>query len=177
MDLNIRHFIGAMTLLALAAVFLLKPYHVSVSRKEGVPQVAFFDFDSYTIFPEGVRDYLKGSAAWKFGKKLMVYDPVLNRLGDQGREKVVAEEALFVINKAIELKKKVVLERDDGWRMRTPYLYYDMRMKAYTTDKAPFVITYGESIVTGRHLRYYQKSGKIKALNIHAKISRKDYEK
>ncbi len=177
MDLNIRHFIGAMMLLALAAIFWLKPYHVSVTKHEGVPQVAFFDFDSYTIFPEGVRDYLKGSAAWKFGEKLMVYDPVLNRLGEQGREKVVANEALFVINKAIELKKDVLLEREDGWKMRTPYLYYDMRMKAYTTDRAPFVITYGKSIVTGRHLRYYQKSGKIKALSIHAKISRKDFKR
>jgi LPS export ABC transporter protein LptC len=173
-DLNIRHFILLMTAAAVAALFWLKPHHVTFIEKKGVPQIAFENFVSYEIRKRGVTDRLEGEKALKFGKKLIVERPKLRRMGERGEETVAAERAIFVQGRGIELKKDVRLSRSDGWKLDTSYLHYDFAKRLYSTGKAPFVITYGESVVHGTALRYDQKRGKIWARTIHAKIAEED---
>lgn len=174
MDLNIRHFIFLLFVLAFCAILFLEPYHVSPVVKRGIPQVAFTDFESYEIKRDGVTSHLKGKRAEKFSRTLRVTDARLVRLAPRGEESVRAKEAIFVFDKRIELKKDVRLAKSDGWRLDTDRLYYIIGKKLYTTRGSDFVITYGESVVHGRNLYYYQKSGKIKAESIDAKIAEED---
>jgi LPS export ABC transporter protein LptC len=174
LDLNIRHFILLLFLLAFAAIFFLEPYHVSPVVKRGVPQVAFIDFESYEIKRDGVASHLKGSRAEKFQKTLRVEDAEMVHLAPRGEESVRAKEAIFVFDKRIELKEDVRLSRSDGWRLDTERLYYIIDKKLYTTRGSDFLITYGRSVVRGKNLFYYQKSGKIKAESIDAKIAEED---
>jgi len=173
-DLTIRHFILLLALLAVSALFFLKPYHVTIIRKEGVPQVAFYDFTTYDIEKEGVVGILRGTRAERFGKKTVVLEPDLRRRSPEGTERVRAKKAVLTEEEGIELKKDVVLSRSDGWTMRTSRLYYDIPEKYYTTYDLPFTITFGRSVVHGTALRYYQKSGRIKARRIRAKIVDED---
>ncbi len=174
MGLNIRHFIGIMTIVSASALFFLQPYHVTIIEKHGVPQVAFFDFTTYEIEKSGVSAIVVGSRAERFGKKSVIQNPELRRVAEKGTETVRAKRAILTDNRGIELKKDVLLSRSDGWTMRTARLYYDIPKKLYTTFDAPFVITFGRSVVHGRALRYDQKSGKIKARSIRAKIVDED---
>ncbi|WP_300366950.1 LPS export ABC transporter periplasmic protein LptC [Hydrogenimonas sp.] len=174
MGLTIKHFILLFFALAVTALFLLKPYHVSYVNKKGVPQVAFIDFESYEITPKGVLNHLKGTLAKKFSDTLIIENPKLTRLAPRGKESLSARKAIFTQNRGIELKEDVHLSRSDGWNIETSRLYYDIASKLYTTEGSEFLITYGRSIVTGRNLYYYQKSGKIKAETIHAKIAEED---
>ena len=173
MDLNIRHFILFLFVLAGAAIFWLEPHHVSLIEKKGIPQIAFIDFESYEITPEGVTNHLKGASAKKFLHTLRVQDAELVHLTPKGEESVRAKEAIFIENRGIELKDDVHLMKS-GWRLDTNRLFYVFEKKLYTTRGAPFVITYGQSVVHGKNLYYYQKSGKIKAESIHAKIAEED---
>ncbi|WP_457596585.1 LPS export ABC transporter periplasmic protein LptC [Hydrogenimonas sp.] len=174
MGLNIRHFIALLGFGALAAIFFLEPYHTVIVEKKGIPQVAFFDFSAYEITDKGVTDILRAKAARKFGPKMVVDAPDLRRLAPEGEERVRARRAVFTEGEGIELKRDVVLRRSDGWRMQTPYLRYLEKKSLYTTLNEPFTITFGQSVVRGRALRYDQKRGKILARAIRAKISEKD---
>ncbi len=174
MGLSIRFFIALMFVAVMAGVFLMKPYHMQKRVPKKFPQVAFVDFDSYEIKTDGVKNHLRGKTAWKYHKKLLVDEPLLWHLGRRGVESVQSKTGLLMEGKGIELKHDVRLSRIGQWKMRTTYLYYDMKKKAYTTDKAPFVIRFGESVIRGRRLSYYQKSGKIYAHDIDADIDEKD---
>ncbi len=163
-----------MVVAATAAIFFLKPHHVTIIEKKGIPQVSFHNFTAYEIKKSGVTDILKGKRAQRFGSQTIVDLPDLHRLGERGEETVSARRAVFTEKRGIELKKDVKLQRSDGWTMRTSRLYYDLRNRLYTTGSAPFVITFGKSVVYGKKLRYYQKSGKIRAESIRAKIAEED---
>ncbi len=174
MALNIKHFLLALLGAAVAALFLLEPYHVSYVDKKGVPQVVFEGFESYEIGPRKVESRLEGRRAKKFGQVLIVEEANLTRIAPHGVDAVRADRAVVRPERSIELKGGVVLARSDGWKMKAPRLHYDIRRRFYTTRGAPFVITYGESVVHGKALRYYQKSGKIRAKSIRARIAQKD---
>jgi len=49
-----------------------------------------------------------------------------------------------------------------------------MKKRLYSTREAPFVITYGESVIHGKRLRYDEKRGKIWASRIRANIAEED---
>ncbi len=174
MDLNIRHFILLLFILACAAIFLLKPHHVARIDKREIPQIAFIDFESYEIRPEGVTDHLKGREAKKYPHMLRVRHAELLHLAPKGKESVRADEAIFMEKRGVELKENVHLLKSGGWRLDTSRLYYIPQKKIYTTRGADFVITYGKSVIHGKNLYYYQKSGKIKAESIHARIAEED---
>ncbi len=158
----------------MGAVFFLKPHHVAVVEKKGFPQVVFVDFESYEITAGGVTTHLKGEVARKFPERLSVEKVVLTRLSEGVEETVRATKALFRENESVELKGKVSLERSDGWRLDTSWLRYDIPRKLYSTRGTPFKILYGRSVVSGKNLNYYRKSGKIKAESIRAKIAEED---
>ena len=174
MDLNIKHFLFALLTAAVAALFLLEPYHVSYIDKRGVPQAVFDGFVSYEIGPGKVQSRLEGKRGKKFGKVLIVEDANLTRIAPHGWDAVRADRAVVRPERSVELKGNVILSRSDGWRMNAPRLHYDIRKELYTTRGDSFVITYGESVVHGKALRYYQKSGKIRAESIRARIAQKD---
>ncbi len=174
MDLNIKHFLLALLGAGVAALFLLEPYHVSYIDKKGIPQVVFDKFVRYEIGPRKIESRVVGHRARKFGQVLIVEEANLTRVSSHGEEMVHADRAVIRPERSVELKGDVLLVRSDGWIMKAPRLYYDIRRDLYTTRGAPFVITYGESVVHGKALRYFRKSGKIKAKNIRARIARKD---
>jgi LPS export ABC transporter protein LptC len=174
LDLNIRHFIFLLFVLAFSAIFFLEPYHVSPVVKRGIPQVAFIDFESYEIEKDGITSHLKGKRAEKFPRILRVERAQLVHLAPRGEESVRADEAIFFLQERIELKNNVHLAKSDGWRLDTDRLYYIIGKKLYTTRGSDFTITYGKSVVHGKNLYYYQKSGKIRAESIDAKIAEED---
>ena len=174
MDLTIRSFLFALIVMAMVALLYLKPYHVTFREKRGIPQVAFFDFETYEIEAKGVFKHLRGDVAEKFGKRTVVEKPFLRRLADRGEERVSADRAIFVENRSVALQNHVRLRREDGWMMETNRLRYDLPNHLYTTEGAPFVITYGQSVIHGQALRYDQKRGTIQARTIHASIAEED---
>ncbi|WP_201353401.1 LPS export ABC transporter periplasmic protein LptC [Hydrogenimonas urashimensis] len=174
MDLTIRDFILLLFALAFSAIFFLEPYHVARIEKRGIPQIAFVDFESYEITGDGVTGHLTGEKAEKFMDRLQVSNAQLIRLAPRGEESVRAKKALFFLNRRVELRGDVHLEKEGGWVLDTQRLTYIIDKKLYTTQGFSFVITYGSSVIHGKNLHYYQKSGKIKAESIDAKIAEED---
>ncbi len=173
MDLNIRHFVAILFAASVAALFLLKPHHVTFVDKKGIPQAVFYDFQTYEITPRGVNDILTGLTAKKYPHRLRIEAPRMRRQTPQGEESVAANVGEFREKRDIRLDGNVTLRRSDGWRLRTSHLRYAFAKRLYTTEGRAFVIDYGESRIWGRKLRYYQKSGKIYARKIRANIVRK----
>ncbi|BDY13916.1 LPS export ABC transporter periplasmic protein LptC [Hydrogenimonas cancrithermarum] len=174
MDLNVKHFFGLLFLLMAGAIFWLKPHKVDVVKKKGVPQVAFIDFQSYEITPNGVEALMHGERALKFADYMHVELPEMKRLTPKGVESVKAKEAFLYDREGIELKERVHLARSDGWEITTDRIYYDLKKKVYTTKGLPFTARYGKSVVEGKSMVYEQKSGKISAESIRAIINEED---
>ena len=174
MDLSFKHFVLLLFAATIAAVFLLKPHRIDVVSKKGVPQVQFIDFDSYEITKAGVDAWLKGALGEKYGPKMHIRKLKLKRRSAAGTEYVTASEALLDDHRSIQLEKKVYLTRSDGWKFVTQRLRYDMKKRIYSTQNLPFVAYYGRSVLHGTNLRYMEKSGKIMAQKIHAKLYEED---
>ncbi|WP_353662794.1 LPS export ABC transporter periplasmic protein LptC [Hydrogenimonas sp. SS33] len=174
MDLGIRFFVWGLFLLTLAAIFTLQPYHVGIVEKKGIPGIVFEDFKSYEITPKGVESILSGHIGKKFAHTVIVEEVNLTRLAPMGSESLRAGRAIVRDNRDVQLRKHVRLARSDGWRMKTDHLDYFAKRDLYTTGNLPFILTYGESVVHGRALRYNRKSGKIRARSIRARINEKD---
>ena len=170
MDLNIRHFVAILFVASVAALFLLKPHHVTFVNKKGIPQAAFYDFKTYEITSRGVDDILTGTTAKKYPRRLRIEAPRMRRRTPQGDESVTANIGELREKRDIRLDGNVTLRRNDGWRLRTSHLRYAFASRLYTTEGRAFVIDYGQSRIWGKKLRYYQKSGKIYARKIRANI-------
>ncbi len=170
MDLSIKHFIAILFIVTIVAIFSLKPHRIAVVSKKGIPQVQFIDFESFEITPKGVDAWLEGALGEKFGEKLHVTRLKMKRLAPAGIEFAMAREALMDDHRSIDLFDDVRLSRSDGWRFETSKLRYDMRKKLYSTQGAPFVAHYGQSVVKGKNLVYRANSGKITAEKIRAHI-------
>jgi len=158
----------------LAAIFFLKPHRTGKVEKKGVPQIVFFDFKSYEITRNGVESIGHGLMAEKFTNIMKIRAPFFKRLTPAGSESVEAKEAIYTENRSLLFKNDVKLWREDGWRIATERVYFDIRRRIYSTQGLPFVARYGRSVVRGKNMVYYQKSGKIIADSIDANIATED---
>ncbi len=134
----------------------------------------FADFISFEITKNGVESTGRGEIAEKFGRIMKIKAPYFRRLTSHGIESIEAKEALYTQNRSIYFSKDVKLMREDGWYVETDRLYFDLKKKIYTTQGRPFTAYYGKSVIVGRSMVYYQKSGKIRADSIKAKIATED---
>ncbi len=174
MALNIKHALFILFAAALAAIFFLKPHKVGTVEKKGVPQITFFDFNSFEITEKGVESTGRGLMAEKFSHIMKIKAPRFKRLTPHGIESVEAKEAIYTEKRSLLFDKSVVLSREDGWRITTDRIYYDIKKRLYSTQGYPFTAYYGKSVVRGKNMVYYQKSGKIKADSIKADIATED---
>ncbi len=174
MGLSIKHMLLLLFVSTLAAIFFLKPHRTGRVEKKGVPQVVFFDFKSYEITKKGVESIGHGLMAEKFANIMKIRSPFFKRLTPSGSESVEAKEAVYTEDRTLLFKKDVKLRRDDGWRITTDRIFYDIKRRIYSTQGLPFVARYGESVVRGKNMVYYQKSGKIIADSINANIATED---
>lgn len=174
MALNIKHLLLLLLAATLAAIFFLKPHKISAVKKEGIPQILFLDFISFEISTYGVESVGRGLMAEKFADSMRVKAPKFRRLTPQGTEAIKAKDALYKENRSLLFDKDVELTRDDGWRINTQKLYYDLKRRVYSTEGLPFIARYGKSVIEGKNLFYYQKSGKIRADSIKANIAEED---
>ncbi len=174
LNLNIKHALFILLAAALAAIFLLKPHRVATVDKKGIPQIVFFNFESFEITKNGVESVGRGMMAERFSNVMKVKDPYFKRLAPHGVESIAAKEALYRENRNILFTKSVVLLRDDGWKILTERINYDIKKGNYSTQGYPFTAYYGKSVVRGKNMVYYQKSGKIRADSIKADIETED---
>ncbi|WP_457595003.1 hypothetical protein [Hydrogenimonas sp.] len=174
MGLSIKHLLLLLFFTTLAAIFFLKPHKVGTIEKKGIPQIMFLDFKSYQISEEGVESIGRGLMAEKFGPVMKVKAPYFRRLTPHGVETIEAKEGVYTENRSLLFSRDVRLSREDGWRIATNRVFYDLKKGIYTTQGAPFVAHYGRSVVEGKNMVYYQKSGKIRADSIKANIVNED---
>ncbi len=174
MALSIKHILIILFAVTLAAIFFLKPHQTGRVEKKGVPQIMFFDFKSFEITANGVESIGRGLMAEKFARLMKIKSPYFKRLTPHGSESVESKEAIYTENRSLLFKKNVKLWREDGWSITTDRINFNIKKKIYSTQGLPFVAHYGESVVEGKNMVYYQKSGKIKADSIKANIVTED---
>jgi len=172
--LSIKHLLLLLLAATLAAIFFLKPHKVGTVEKKGIPQIMFLDFESFRISRDGVESIGRGLMAEKFGRIVKIKAPYFRRLTPHGIETVEAKEGIYTEKRSLLFSRDVRLVRDDGWRITTNRVFYDLKKRVYTTQGAPFVAHYGRSVVEGRNMVYYQKSGTIMADSIKANIADED---
>jgi len=172
--LNLKYSLLLLLTATLGAIFFLKPHKIGNVEKKGVPQVVFLDFKNFEITPDGVESMGRGLMAEKFATVMKVKSPAFRRVTPHGIESIRAKEALYKENRSLLFSKDVKLTREDGWIVSTQKLFYDFKKRVYTTKGLPFVAIYGKSVIEGKNMFYYQKSGKIIADSIKAKIAEED---
>lgn len=158
----------------LAAIFFLKPHQTGRVEKKGVPQIMFIDFRSFEITEKGILSVGRGLVAEKFPQFMKIKSPYFKRLTPQGRESIKAKEAVYNEDGTLLFERSVVLKLEEGWQIDTEKTYFDLKRKVYSTAGLPFTARYGESVVRGKNMFYYQKSGKITADSIKADIATED---
>jgi len=177
MDLTVKHFLGFLFLLCLTAIFFLKPYDTYNPKAGSYPQAVFEQFKSYHVTLDGVENMLSGTKGRKYKERLLIENPILDRLNDGVKERITANHAKLLFNKILFLKGDVRIIRDDGWELLTSRLTYDFEKKIYTTERDPFIVYYGDSIVRGWSLILDKGRGTILADKIDAVIDEADTKK
>jgi len=159
---------------AIVAAILLKPFETLEAKKENIPQLKFVSFESFKITKRGVESIGFGSVALKYDKNLTIKFPKFMRQTSRGVERVSADNGVIVEDSYIKLYNSVELHRNDNFVIKSSKMVYDMKTKLYSTEGNRFEVKYGKNIVTGESLKYNQKSGKIFADKIEAKIFGED---
>jgi len=172
--LNVKYFFIALLFGSIIAAALLKPFETVKVKKDNLPQLKFVSFESFEITKKGVESVGFGSEAFKYEKKLTIKFPKFMRKTNKGIETVSANNGVIVEDSYVRLYDLVELHRDDNLTIKSSKMLYDMKAKIYSTEGDKFEAFYGKNIVTGQALKYYQKSGKIFADRIHAKIFEED---
>ena len=170
MALRVNIFFIFLLFGAIIASILLKPFKTFKAKKEDTPQLRFVSFESFKITKKGVESIGFGSVALKHNKKLIIKSPKFMRQTNKGIEIISANSGEIVEDSYIKLYNFVELRRNDNFAIKTSKMVYDMKTEIYSTKGSRFEVNYGKSIVIGESLRYNQKSGKIFADKIKAKI-------
>jgi len=168
--LNVKYFFIALLLGSIATVVLLKPFKTIEIKRKGYPQLEFISFKSFEITKDGVKSISSGSKAFKYDKKVVIKFPKFTRQTKKGVERVFANNGIVVENSYIKFYDSVELHRDDNLTIKSSKILYDMKTNTYSTKRDRFEAIYGKNIVNGEALKYCQKSGKIFAKKIYAKI-------
>ena len=174
MALNVNYFFIFLLFVSILAAILLKPFETLKAEKENLPQLKFVSFESFEITKRGVESIGSGSKAFKYDKKLIIKFPKFMRQTRKGVEIVSANNCIVVKDSYVKLYDLVELHRDDNFTIKSSRMLYDMQTKLYSTEGDRFEVYYGKNVVVGEALKYYQKSGKIYADKIEAKIFEED---
>ena len=174
MALNVKYFFITLLFGSVIAAVLLKPFETIKIKKENIPQLKFVSFKSFEITKKGVESIGFGSEALKYEKRLTIKFPKFMRQTKKGIETVSANNGVIVEDSYVRLYDFVELSRDDNLTIKSSKMLYDMKTKLYSTEGNRFEAYYGKNVVTGESLKYYQKSGKIFADKIYAKIFEED---
>jgi len=172
--LNVKYFLIALLFGSIVAALLLKPFETIKIQKENLPQLKFVSFEIFEITKKGVEFVGFGSEAFKYERNLTIKFPKFKRLTNKGIERISANNGVIVEDSYVRLYDLVELHRDDNLTIKSSKMLYDMKTKLYSTEGNRFEAYYGKNIVTGEALKYYQKSGKIFADRIYAKIFEED---
>ncbi len=174
MALNIRYFFIVLLFITIVASIFLKPFSSVKIKRENLPQVTFSSFKSFEITENGVESMGVGKEAYKYDKKIIIKSPDFMRRTANGIEKLSANNGIIVENSYVRLYGFAKLSRDDNLTIKSSKMIYNIKKSFYSTEGDKFVAYYGKNIMTGESLKYYQKSGKIFADNIYAKIFEED---
>lgn len=174
MALNVKYFFIALLFGSIVAAIFLKPFETIKIEKENLPQLKFISFESFEITKKGVEAVGFGREAFKYERNLTIKFPKFMRQMHKGIETISANNGVIVEDSYARLYDLVELHRDDNLTIKSSKMLYDMKTKIYSTEGSRFEAIYGKNIVTGEALKYYQKSGKIFADRICAKIFEED---
>ncbi|HIP15347.1 MAG TPA: hypothetical protein EYG74_07650 [Sulfurimonas autotrophica] len=174
MALNVKYFFISLLFGSILAAILLKPFETVKFKKENIPQLKFVSFESFEITKKGVEYVGFGREAFKYKKKLTIKFPKFMIQTHKGVETISANNGVIVEDSYIRLYDLAELHRDDNLTIKSSKMLYDMKTKLYSTEGNKFEAYYGKNVVIGQALKYYQKSGKIFADRIQAKIFEED---
>ena len=174
MALNVNYFFIALLFGSIVAAIFLKPFETIKIEKENLPQLKFISFESFEITKKGVESVGFGREAFKYERNITIKFPKFMRQTHKGVETVLANNGVIVEDSYAKLYGLVKLHRDDNLTIKSSKILYDMKTKIYSTKKDRFEVHYGRNVLTGETLKYHQKSGKIFADRIYAKIFEED---
>ena len=143
----------------------MNPTSKKAIHAKGQKEVEFNTFTLYNIKQDNTGRILDAKKAIKYKEYVDFYDV---NLTDELGHILLSDKAVYN-NDTVYMSSNVKLSKNDGIRMFTESLNYDILAQIVTTQE-PFLLEFNKSVVRGRKLELQLQREFVSAYNVEASI-------
>ena len=165
MAIRIEYILIIVFTILIISIFGMNPTSKKAIHAKGQKEIEFNNFTLYNIKQDNTGRILDAKRAIKYKEYMDFYDV---NLTDELGHILLSNKAVYR-NDTVYMRNNVKVSRDDGIRMFTDNLDYNISAQIVTT-KDSFLLEFNKSVVRGKKLELKVQKKTISAYNVDASI-------